>query len=455
MSDIANGLKAIRLQWLDRLREFLDSEVVAKPGHPKRIGILGALGTGDVGDEAMLIALLGELRNLDSDFEFAVFSLNPGLTESYTGISCLPTAHEWNSRRKNPVAFLTSAAFWLENKISALVPVRFRRNEVDRGQWIARLVYLGLLKRARKLSVRFDGTGRPGGNSILHKHIQDVSSVDVLIYLGGGYINSWHVKAQSYLYPVSSAVAVELGIPVIGTGMNLGPFNTFDSNQISPILKQFALIGLRDEQQSIQALKKMGIYSETKHYFSSDDATNLRPKSDLELSKWADQASPYISLHVHYWRLSESDWLDFSRKIATVVDSIISKAEMNVVMLPMIFGPKAGAFDARALRDVADQCSHSDRILMAPQNLSSQYLRYLYGRASCALVCRHHSMVFSLAADVPTTALAYDDYYRQKLFGIASRCADDCEVLDALTSSVEQIEESILRHLQSQKAVTA
>ena len=56
MSDIANGLKAIRLQWLDRLREFLDSEVVAKPGHPKRIGILGALGTGDVGDEAMLIA---------------------------------------------------------------------------------------------------------------------------------------------------------------------------------------------------------------------------------------------------------------------------------------------------------------------------------------------------------------------------------------------------------------
>jgi hypothetical protein len=146
MSEIENCLKAIRLQWLDRLREFIDSEVKAKPGDAKRIGILGALGTGDVGDEAMLIALLGELRDLDSDFEFAVFSLNPELTECYTGIPCLPTAHAWNSRRRNPIAVLTSAAFWLEGKFSALVPVRFRRDEVDRGQWVARLVYLEIFQ---------------------------------------------------------------------------------------------------------------------------------------------------------------------------------------------------------------------------------------------------------------------------------------------------------------------
>jgi polysaccharide pyruvyl transferase WcaK-like protein len=455
MSEIENCLKAIRLQWLDRLREFIDSEVKAKPGDAKRIGILGALGTGDVGDEAMLIALLGELRDLDSDFEFAVFSLNPELTECYTGIPCLPTAHAWNSRRRNPIAVLTSAAFWLEGKFSALVPVRFRRDEVDRGQWVARLVYLGLLKRARKLAARFNRTGLLGGSGILREHISDISSVDVLIYLGGGYINSWHVKAQSYLYLISSAVAVELDIPVMGTGMNLGPFNTFDSNHISPILKRFSLIGIRDEQQSIRALKDMGIYCETAHYFSSDDATNLCPQSNPTLLEWADQFSPYIALHVHYWRLSDRDWQNFSRKIAAVADSIISKAGINIVMIPMIFGPKAPAFDARALKDVADQCKHSNRILMAPENLTPQNLRYLYGRASCALVCRHHSMVFSLAADVPTTALAYDEYYRQKLFGIASHCPDNCEVLDALTCSAEQIEESVLGHFQVQKAVKA
>jgi polysaccharide pyruvyl transferase WcaK-like protein len=420
-----------------------------------RIGIIGALGTGDVGDEAMLIALLGELRNLEGDSEFVVFSLNPELTECYTGISCLTTAHAWNSRRRNPIAILTSAAFWLENKFSALVPVRFRRNEVNRGQWTARFVYLGLLKRARKLAAKFDRTGQLSGKNILHKHILDISSVDVLIYLGGGYINSWHVKAQSYLYLISSVVAVELGIPVIGTGMNLGPFNSFDSNRISPILKKFSLIGVRDEQQSIQALKEMGIYSESKHYFSGDDAMNLPPRSDPALSSWADQASPYVSLHVHYWRLSEGDWRHFSKKIATVVDSIISKADINIVMLPMIFGPKAAPFDARALTDIAEQCAHSDRILMAPEHLSPHNLRYLYGRSSCALVCRHHSMVFSLAADVPTTALAFDEYYQQKLIGIASRRGDICEVLDAFATSAEQIEESILRRLQSQKSVTA
>jgi len=455
MSDIANGLKANRLQWLDRVRELIDCEVKAKPGEPMRIGILGALGTGDVGDEAMLIALLGELRKLESDSEFAVFSLNPKLTESYTGISCLPMAHAWNSRRKNPIAILTNAAFWLESKFSALVPIRFRRSEVNRGQWTARFVYLGLLKRARRLAAEFNRTGHLGGNSILRKHISDISSVDVLIYLGGGYINSWHVKAQSYLYLISSVVAVELGIPVIGTGLNLGPFNTFDLNHISPILKKFSLIGVRDEQQSIQALKEMGIYSESKHYFSSDDATNLPPKFDQALSQWADQASPYISLHVHYWRLSECDWQHFSRKIATVIESIISKADINIVMLPMIFGHNTAAFDARALTDIADQCAHSDRILMAPEHLTPQNLRYLYGRASRALVCRHHSMVFSLAADVPTTALAYDEYYQQKLFGIASRRGDICELLDAFTTSAEQIEESVLRQLQNQKSITA
>jgi polysaccharide pyruvyl transferase WcaK-like protein len=191
----------------------------------------------------------------------------------------------------------------------------------------------------------------------------------------------------------------------------------------------------------------MGIYSPDKHHYSSDDALNLSASTDTALERWIADVGPYISLHAHYWRLTPDEWQSFSHRLAQALDTLISRTGYRVVMLPMIFGPSHELFDARALLDIAEQCKTPEKILMAPGDLKPKQLRLLYGRAASAIVCRHHSMVFSLAAGVPTTALYFDAYYRQKIQGVAKRFGDLCSVLDAASCTAESIAENVLGRL--------
>jgi polysaccharide pyruvyl transferase WcaK-like protein len=436
----------LRRQWLEKLKASLDAVSPTKQG-ALHIGIIGALGTGDVGDEAMLLSFIRELREINPEYKVSVFSVNPSLTENYTGIPCEPTAHAWHAPRKNPLATILVIADRVEEILTKSLPILRRQKEVNRGQWIARLIHLSVLRRARRLGKKMRDRGILAGRGSLQSHIRQISNLDALIFLGGGYINSWHVKANSYLYLLSAVVAFELGTPVMGTGMNLGPFNSFDLGRIAPILKRFSLIGLRDDRESVKALKFMDIYSPRKHSYSNDDAINLPATSDPELEKWTADVGPYISLHAHYWRLTPIQWLDFAAKLAKVVDALIADTGYSIVMLPMIFGPSSELFDARALRDIAEHCVNSTSMRMAPNNLGPEQLRYLYGKAASAIVCRHHSMVFSLAAGVPTTALYFDAYYRQKMVGVASSFGNLCTVVDAIASSADEIKHDVVRRL--------
>lgn len=436
-----------REQWLDRLGAWLERNARPVAERPLRVGILGALGTGDVGDEAMLVSLREEIKAIRADTSFTVFSIHPETTTGYTGIPCRPTAHAWYAPRRNVLAAVAAVADRIEAGLTAAVPALRGRAEIDRGQWMLRLAFLAVLARARRLARRLDARGTLNGEGALAAHVRDVRELDLLIYLGGGYLNSWHVKADTYLYLLSAVVATELGIPVAGSGMNLGPFNEFDARRVGEILRDFSLVGLRDRRESVQALESMGLCTADRHGYSGDDAIRLAPEASPELERWAAEHTPYIALHAHYWRLSPADWRQFSAKLAKAVDAVVERSGLPVVMLPMTFGPSHELFDVRALRDIAGQCVNSDRIVSPPGELTSGQLRYLYGLASSAIVCRHHAMVFSLAAGVPTTALYFDRYYRQKILGVSEPFGDLCAPLDATTCSAQDIEQSVLRRL--------
>ncbi|RPH55184.1 polysaccharide pyruvyl transferase CsaB, partial [bacterium] len=56
------------------------------PGATRRIFIAGYYGFGNAGDEAILAALLADLRALRPDLEFVVASGNPADTENDHGV---------------------------------------------------------------------------------------------------------------------------------------------------------------------------------------------------------------------------------------------------------------------------------------------------------------------------------------------------------------------------------
>jgi polysaccharide pyruvyl transferase WcaK-like protein len=412
-----------RSLWLDLLANRLQRI------HPDkdiaRIGILGALGTGDVGDEAMLVSLLTELEARLENVDFTVFTIVPERTFRYTGIRGVPTAHDWFRPRESVAVAAASVASRLERFITGLPGLR-SLPETDRNGWVLRFIYRELIKQACAVAAAKRHVWSAKRYRRLARHIEDLSGLHALVYLGGGYINSWHVKADCYVYLLSAAVAQTLHIPVFGSGMNLGPFNNFDRKHLAPILRRFELIGIRDWDESVRELNRMGIFSEDKHHFSTDDAINLTPTSNGPINDFVANAGPYLALHVHYWRMSDSEWSAFAGELAQAVDGIIERSGRSVIMIPMLFGPNRHEGDAAALRDIAKRCHYHDRMFMAPDNLSPGQLKTLFGRADGALVTRHHAMVFSVTSGVPTVALYFDDYYRMKIVGVAGQFGDLC-----------------------------
>ena len=57
---------------------------------PRRIGILGHVGNGNLGDEAIIDALIRGIREVVPGVEFAAFTIRPGDTEARHGIPSFP-----------------------------------------------------------------------------------------------------------------------------------------------------------------------------------------------------------------------------------------------------------------------------------------------------------------------------------------------------------------------------
>jgi polysaccharide pyruvyl transferase WcaK-like protein len=268
------------------------------------------------------------------------------------------------------------------------------------------------------------------GKSPLEVHVNDLADVDALLLLGGGYLNSWHVKASSYLYAISADAAADLNKPVFGTGLNLGPFNSIDSRRLSRTLRRFDLIGVRDRRESFAWLHAHGFLDPAIHRFSQDDAIGLVPTSegreDLELL--VAHLHPYIALQAHFWRLDETASDRLLATLADAAEQLVRRSGLRVLLIPMTFGNRARS-DRDVLSHLPIDEGLKEHIVMAPDGLSPQQLKYLFANASGAIVTRHHGMMFALSAGVRCQAIILDPYYRQKLEGVAADFGELCTLL--------------------------
>lgn len=414
MKSNIGGMEARRL-WVERLSSSL-AQLHPKSGR-LRVGIVGALGSGDVGDEAMLVSLVEELKARLFGVEFLAFSVNPGLTYAYTSIPTVGLLSTYLSPTSDLRYLLARLAGGLEERVERILLRRINIEEVDRGQRIRRFF---LESRSKKILRRCLDMGESDMSKV-HPHAKDVAGLDALVVLGGAYLNSWNVKSGIYEYLLPARVAALYKVPVFGGGLNLGPYNRSDAAFIKGVLSNFELIGCRDNAESIRALRDLGIFDDSKHLYSCDDAISLVPEYTSEVDRFIDFNSPYIAFNVHYWKLDSEKWELFSRQLAQVLAGLVARYKCKIVPISMAFSDARKGLDDAAIHDVLRVADLPSGTVVHPEGVMSiGKIKGLYAKARITIATRHHPMVLSVSSGVPTLSIAFDDYYRMKLEGVGA-----------------------------------
>lgn len=393
------------------------------------IGVIGALGSNDVGDEAMLCSMMNDIRSCCPNVKFTIFSNRPEITSAYLGINTEPTPYRLLNNRNNFLSWIFHLINKIEYLISYILKNLFGLKETSCGGWFFRICYLVIDQYICHIARKFANGKTLLPRNLLNRHLISLKDIDALVFLGGGYINSWHVKENIYPYLFSAKAAIILSKPVFASGINLGPFNSFDSWQVRKVIKDFKLIGVRDSNESFKILKDMRI-DMNKCHFSSDDAITLKASS-LEskyLEDFARNSKPYLSVQVHLWLLKKKQSSSLINSLANVLDNIIIELGWNVMMIPMQFGVEP-VKDRVTMECIKEMSRYKNNIIMAPESLKPEQLKLLFSHGVGTLCTRHHSMVFSLSEGVPTIVIELDEYYRMKLFGVAQEFSNMCKII--------------------------
>ncbi len=407
----------VQTPWNNKVKEFLE-QIRIFNGKVIRVGIIGALGCGDIGDEAMLVAMVEKLKTWHTEMKCTVFSVNPKLTKSYVNVDCVPTLH-YNERIGDiSLHLIVHLLARMEDIIVKLVGNIFGGAQSYKIRAIWQLFFL-LQKKYLIACIKNYKKSGTISSFFWNDHLRNLSNIDVLIVIGGGYFNSWHWGSLMHPFLTTIELMTLLSKPVIISGINLGPLNEKDRTLIKETFKKVQLIGLRDWRESVQELKKIGLFDKTKVFFSTDDAFSLKP--DLEenekLKRLLTKHKKFVFVQTHPFLLTHNQSNILVDRLSEVIDELVKKNDIHLIMCPFLFGRRTSA-DLRTLRKIFAKLKFKNQVTLLKYTFSPRQLKYIVSKATCTICTRLHPFVFSLSTGVPAAAVALDEYYQMKLNGV-------------------------------------
>jgi hypothetical protein len=265
-------------------------------------------------------------------------------------------------------------------------------------------------------------------NTIKNKNeiIDKLSSVDLLIVSGGGFLNEvWYAEhRKSRLYAIASVMllATAIGKKITILGNTIGPFGGSKGfyQMLFSKIKQ-ATISIRDDILSPVEMRSIGIYNKTQQiiddlYFINQDLVHCNNTSKKKLSKMLNGYSDYILIE-QYLPIGEIE--------KTIDEYIIfadqMKKKYNIRVIFCAFdnafgGMNQGTLIKKGAKNIELWNNKSDVFLPIDDIIM------LIKGAKFVLCQRYHMTVLSLANNIPFIQVLKDvcgdkRYYYTKTMG--------------------------------------
>lgn len=396
--------------------------------HRKRIGILGHVGNKNLGDEAIIAAVIQNIRRRCQSVEIIGFTIVPTDTEERHGIRSFPIRRGNRSKHLAVSSVGGSTAPGLPKNTSLLHRIRNLVKETPILSSVARSA-LRALKTVPEI-------GREV--SFLLDCRRCTKGLDLMIFAGSHQLNDFVGGPWAFPYTVLkwTLLAKAAGAKVVFLSLGAGPIDTWLGRKfIRRALELASYRSYRDvtAKQVVDSL----------HVFEADEVVPdlaFSLNSPLVSNKAAHSGAPVVGinplpLYTNYWYTTdERKYETYVGKLAAFTDWLVDRG------CQVRFIPTQLKVDPAVIADVRKRMATNGRpeyekFIVEPTILCLDDLRSELAELDIMVATRYHGILLSLAMHVPVLAIAYHEKSRD----LMSWLRQSDYVVEGDTFSVEEL----------------
>lgn len=217
-------------------------------------------------------------------------------------------------------------------------------------------------------------------------------------------------------YGTLAGLAAAFGIPYALVGVGVGPLASESAREHTRrIFSQARLATVRDPE-SLALLDEIGLSPLPDHiHLTADLAFGLQPgpQDEAAADRFCDSLGirpdkPVLGISVRYWDfpVPPSDWLP---SLAQAVRDFLTEADTQALLLPFQVGEEGSLTDDLQLsRRLIQTINLPDRLHLLPQVPDIYVMQSLISRCDLLLGMRLHGLLMAINGHIPAVALAYD-----------------------------------------------
>lgn len=356
---------------------------------PRELVVLSGIGGDNLGDDAMLIATVRDLRQADPDARVVVLAEAPE--------QCRPVAEQIG------VPILRSLQQLVQHYLSILEPGESRP--------LAILQLAADLIQSRETLL--GGEALPGVPAPFLPGLRALMSADAVVDCGGANLCP-HWKTYFYEKCLDYLVCAR---PLLVSGQGVDRFEDHEDRQLlRTALNEASEITTR-EPRSEDYLRAIGVSAPLATV--GDDALTLEPAAPSRVQEILRQAG--LDPDEEFVALQYRHYLDYERpecytKMAAFVEAVADATGCRVVGVPMHF---SGTDERGHLRRLSELVGRRDRYAFLDCRLTPGEAKGIFAAARVAFGISYHSAVFSLGSGTPFLGLYRGEHYTQKMHGLA------------------------------------
>ncbi len=279
-------------------------------------------------------------------------------------------------------------------------------------------------------------SGHPAGTHADHGvaaiHWQDIAAMvesareaDLMVLGGGGLFQDQHGFDETQtLTPEHGGIGYYAGFallapltrtPLVIYGVGVGPLNTEIGRHWTRIAFRHATATSVRDEGSLALLCEIGVDT-SGIAVTADPAWALQSsdgniaESILTLEEVAE-ASKTVAVAVRPWG-DDYGWAD---PLAGALDRLVDELDARVLFVPFQDSPRPHENDPHAAVEVFRRMRRNERASIIRGMYSVEERAALIASSDLLVGMRLHSIIFGLAADVPTVAIAYDPKVSQAM----------------------------------------
>lgn len=298
-----------------------------------------------------------------------------------------------------------------------------------RGEWLEQSRFLSFCQLVAIAIIIFT-------DIILHKlfqkalfikeYINFLKQLDVIHYIGGGYLNERWLEVIIYEYiTISLARSFNPKTKVIGTGLGLGPFKSRVSLVVFKFfVKKFNYLFVR-EVESLSIVKRLKVDVPTQ--VLGDDVMLLLPTlSQLKIEQLNCSRSSNSMTALNLKSFPDYNYNLIKKNLGKYLKQLLDEQSSQVEYF--CFGREPGPGD-RNLLEIFDRYDRDNLVIRDPYEEGwRSFLSRLAG-ARVGIGCAYHFNIILALFNIPTVGIYSGSYYKQKILGVMQLLSQDTLVL--------------------------